>query len=668
MKFICGACKTKYTISDEKVRGKVLKVKCKKCEAVVEVREATTGDEAVARVVAPGPSDSGQGHAPVEHEPRPRLATGPELRKGPTGAGPALPASAAAPRARTATGGAPVAGAGRARTGTAPPPPPADALKPGGPGFVSRPATSAAAPRPGAKPATGTGFPAAKPATGTAFPAARGTPETKSSGVRPAARSGGFLASGTHGGAGGLASSLAEAISASVGPAPASHTEAEPATAIAAPSFVEGLLAKASPKEWWAAIRDTPTGPMTREEIEDHIKAGDVDAESLVWREGQDDWRPLREVHALSELLRGTGRAQVPKAPPGRTPLRASAAPAAIAPDRSIGSVATPIAGLAKGAVAVPAPASTAGPRISTTGGMFPEGPASPASPGSGSLQIPIEDIPHYVPPGRAAAPTPAPARAMEDLPRVVMREDSIVQPPAKRMSPIAWIAVCGALAFGITLALGLLQYLGPRLGTRPTGPTERVRVVTVGGALPDLAPAGGTPGAQQAGTPEAPGEPGATRPGGPRPAGGPPVPGKNKTLSQEDQALLARFQQQNGMPAGGSLDPSKLRTGSGQNQGGGGSALTADQVRAVVARERNSVQSCYERAMRGRSQAEDVRVTVVATVGSSGVVTSVNVRGGGDPNMTQCIQTAVRRWRFPAAAGSSQPEIPFLFTAHSSR
>lgn len=651
MKFICGACKTKYTISDEKVRGKVLKVKCKKCEAVVEVREATTGDEAVARVVAPGTSDSGQGHAPVGGDPRPRLATGPELRMGAHGTAPPAPA----PRSRTATGGVPAAPGGRPRTGTAPPPPPPDALKPGGPGSAPRPGTASSLPRAGGK-----------PATGTAFPAARGPSETKSSGVRPAARPGGFLASGGHGGTGGLASSLAEAISASVAPAPP-PAEAEPATAIAGPSFVDGLLAKASAKEWWAAIRDTPTGPMTREEIDDHIKAGDVDAESLVWREGQDDWRPLRDVHALSDLLRGTGRAPLPKAPPGRTPLRAPLPPAPLAPDRSIGSVATPIAAL-RGAVAVPAPgngAGTPGPRFSAGDGMFPPSPAAPASAGSGSLQIPIEEIGAYMP----AVKAPGSVRVIEDLPRLTMREDSVVQPPARRMSPVAWIAICGALAFGITLALGLLQYLGPQLGTRPSGPTERVRVVTVGGALPDLAPSGGraTPG--QPGEPGPTGAPGEVRSGGPRPPGGTPVPGKGKALTAEDQALLARFQQQNGMPAGGSLDPNKLRGGNGPgSHGPAASALTADQVRAVVARERNSVQSCYERAMRGRTQAEDVRVTVVAQVGSSGVVTSVSVRGGSDPNMTQCIQGAVRRWRFPAAAGSSQPEIPFLFTAHSSR
>lgn len=39
MKFYCDSCNTKYAISDDKVRGKVLKVRCKYCANVITVRE-----------------------------------------------------------------------------------------------------------------------------------------------------------------------------------------------------------------------------------------------------------------------------------------------------------------------------------------------------------------------------------------------------------------------------------------------------------------------------------------------------------------------------------------------------------------------------------------------------------------------------------------------------
>jgi len=39
MKFQCDRCKTRYSIADERVRGKILKIRCKNCSAVITVRE-----------------------------------------------------------------------------------------------------------------------------------------------------------------------------------------------------------------------------------------------------------------------------------------------------------------------------------------------------------------------------------------------------------------------------------------------------------------------------------------------------------------------------------------------------------------------------------------------------------------------------------------------------
>ena len=39
MKFVCDRCQTKYSIADEKVRGKILKVRCKACTNIITVRE-----------------------------------------------------------------------------------------------------------------------------------------------------------------------------------------------------------------------------------------------------------------------------------------------------------------------------------------------------------------------------------------------------------------------------------------------------------------------------------------------------------------------------------------------------------------------------------------------------------------------------------------------------
>ena len=63
MKIICDSCGTKYSISDDKVRGKVFKIRCKKCSHIVVVR----GNES-AEAVASAPAVEGGWHIVVDGE------------------------------------------------------------------------------------------------------------------------------------------------------------------------------------------------------------------------------------------------------------------------------------------------------------------------------------------------------------------------------------------------------------------------------------------------------------------------------------------------------------------------------------------------------------------------------------------------------------------------
>src|SRR3982750_2559507 len=51
MKIVCDACQAKYSISDDKVQGKVFKIRCKKCSNIIVVRGGGGGAEA-----APAPA------------------------------------------------------------------------------------------------------------------------------------------------------------------------------------------------------------------------------------------------------------------------------------------------------------------------------------------------------------------------------------------------------------------------------------------------------------------------------------------------------------------------------------------------------------------------------------------------------------------------------------
>ena len=40
MKITCQSCQSKYTVSDEKVQGRTVKIKCRKCGATILVNSA----------------------------------------------------------------------------------------------------------------------------------------------------------------------------------------------------------------------------------------------------------------------------------------------------------------------------------------------------------------------------------------------------------------------------------------------------------------------------------------------------------------------------------------------------------------------------------------------------------------------------------------------------
>jgi predicted Zn finger-like uncharacterized protein len=56
MKIVCDSCGAKYSIADEKVAGKIFKIRCKKCSSVLEVRGDRTGANAVEDPKAGQPS------------------------------------------------------------------------------------------------------------------------------------------------------------------------------------------------------------------------------------------------------------------------------------------------------------------------------------------------------------------------------------------------------------------------------------------------------------------------------------------------------------------------------------------------------------------------------------------------------------------------------------
>jgi predicted Zn finger-like uncharacterized protein len=257
MNFLCDQCKQKYHVADEKVRGRaVTRFKCKKCEHVIEIR--TGGD-----------ADADAGSGPVEE-----LSTAREIPASiPPPAATPVPRPTV-PRPTTGSTGVP-----RPSTNSSLPTAAARAASSSLPG---RPATgvglstsaanaaSAARPSPTAPPRPTPAAPP-RPTTSSSLPAAKSIPS------RPSAPSP-------------LRSSLS----------PRAEEPKKPATNASA-------LLNATETGWYAGVRDVPVGPLTRSELAIKIEAGDITPDSLVWREGLNDWRPLRDVEELGDLLRQAG-------------------------------------------------------------------------------------------------------------------------------------------------------------------------------------------------------------------------------------------------------------------------------------------------------------------------------------------------------------------------
>ena len=68
-------------------------------------------------------------------------------------------------------------------------------------------------------------------------------------------------------------------------------------------------------KEWFVFRNNHHWGPYTEEEMERHRRLGHLKESDLTWKEGQKDWRPLRDQEDLRGLLEEKERPEVNPAP-----------------------------------------------------------------------------------------------------------------------------------------------------------------------------------------------------------------------------------------------------------------------------------------------------------------------------------------------------------------
>jgi hypothetical protein len=426
------------------------------------------------------------------------------------------------------------------------------------------------------------------------------------------------------------------------------------------PSSVSAAMAvlssSSSTEEWYVGINGVPVGPVRLSELRRKAAGGAVTEDSLVWREGFEEWVPLRTFPELLAMLKesaSSGRTSLTPAPPNVAPAPRSLGPpvGARAPSPPVRPSPTPR----------PAVAATATARSNVVALSSRRATAEKIE---GALEEDIkfesEPAPAPAPPAPDSAPLPsfdAPTTPASPAPAQEVRHSRIAERIAesRKAHPALWII---AVLVGILVGMGVMILLLPNAANKPTvaqAPAPTVSAAPTPSATAAASAEGEgmtTIGPIEVSAVVTKGSSGATKGAKATDTSTPSAPAAPLSTSLTGLGGLV----------GGPSGPS-----GGTSQGGGGGQLAAADVERVVQSHRAFVKrQCWENALAAKSPSSpsSARVVVSITVAPNGNVSNANASGGdGYPGLASCVQNQVRSWKFPASDGS-EVKVPFVFAA----
>jgi predicted Zn finger-like uncharacterized protein len=352
VKFLCDRCRTRYSIGDDRVRGKILKIRCKNCANVITVREGMTPD--------PDGSSASEGAG------RPKKTT--TAAPGPLPD--ATPERAAADRNRD-----PIREPGRSGL-------PRASAQPG-PGVEASPVTPPVTPPVATPMATPMATPVATPvATKDAparNPAARSVAGREPIAKQPGGRDLAKRTTRPDDAGRGAQGAGRRSASASVGTADTERPELSSALGAAYASAIDGTgqdprpspalstpsIGKPPPaleEEWYVSVDGEQAGPFSLSEAQRWVVQKPFDAELHCWSEGFDDWLSVDKVSHFRSLRKRP-------APVPALPRIAGVTQRAAAPDSGMP------------ASVAPQPGASSRSQSSSSAGASAASPASPISP-----------------------------------------------------------------------------------------------------------------------------------------------------------------------------------------------------------------------------------------------------------------------------------------------
>ncbi|MGC4115853.1 MAG: AgmX/PglI C-terminal domain-containing protein [Myxococcales bacterium] len=289
MKFVCDSCHAQYLISDEKVGPNGVIVRCKKCQHKIVVKRAEAPEKEEATVVAATPgvaSASAAGSPPPGTEenkvPEEKAGIDDELGRAfesvlsKQGVGPgqdtsALPTAAEMPAV-------------------------------GGPADSGALGLAASAGSPG-------GFPS--------------LPDDSEDSDRQSTRVVNLSQMASM-----IKAEAQQEAAAQIAPPPSVFEEKPKEKEKEKKNGSNGSAAAASGADWFVAINDAQVGPLTIEGVGEKWEKGELSADSLCWKTGMPDWKPLSSVPELAEKLAPRPAPEPEKAAPAGATATGAQAPA----------------------------------------------------------------------------------------------------------------------------------------------------------------------------------------------------------------------------------------------------------------------------------------------------------------------------------------------------
>lgn len=404
--------------------------------------------------------------------------------------------------------------------------------------------------------------------------------------------------------------------------------------------------------EWYAAPGGEELGPMPLIRLEGLVEQGEVAAETLVWREGFDDWRPVAEVEALAKLL------------PTRSVLDDEATNTFQMHDRIDDSLREMLLGTPPPAEAPP---PMFGDTIATEGIGWPED--------DDDRPTIAEPVRRPTGPTRPVEPrTPRTSRPPPSRPPLGRALDPATQPPVEEPRRFPVVPVAAGVMLLLLLAVGIGYWVArpapppmvPAPQTAPPAPADtpapppEAPPATPTPSPPAAAPPPGAAAAPTdapraapvpAPTPQAAPEAAPEPDAGPEPDAAPPV---------EETPPTAAPEQPKRRPRPARSDP-KVRLDVQPADADPPETLSKSQVTLVIGANWDGVTACYDRQVEAGAAPPGGKVVLRFDIRPTGRTSNARI-DRVPAGFADCVRAVVQSWRFPQFTGDPIPvEYPLI-------